>query len=148
VLQSVDRSTAMLLDEAIMKCWEIKTSLKWHKERLQHYFYKENLIRWHKVMPNQVLCIWSDEYRANPLKSLNVVLEYLNVDQLPPSFTPPSHKGNKEKKLQLKKQLGSLYWEMCDLLKKRNRGIEDLCPRMWPGEWEWCVDTRNSSLKK
>merc|ERR1719320_470335 len=150
LLQSVDRSTAMLFDEAIMKCWQNETSLKYHKERLHHYFYKENLIRWHKVMPNQVLCIWNDEYLANPLKSLNVVLEHLNVDQLPPSFTVPSQKkkNTNERKLQLKKQLGSLYWEMCDLLKKRNRGIEDLCPRMWPGEWEWCVDTRNSSLKK
>jgi len=57
ILGSLDPTTAMLVDEIIMECFTMETSLTWHKERLQHYIYKENLIRWHMVMPNQVLCI-------------------------------------------------------------------------------------------
>lgn len=141
LLNMVDYHTAMIFDEAIMKCWNMKTSLKWHNERLQHYFYKENLIRWHKVIPNQVLCIWSDEYRAKGLESLNRVLEFLGVDKEPPDFTVPAHSAPHEQKLEMKRQLGSNVTEMCDIFIERNRGIEEVCPRMWTGTWEWCTDS-------
>jgi len=145
VLQSVEWNQAMILDETIMKCWEMKTSLKWHNERLQHYLYKENLIRWHKVMPNQVLCIWSDEYRAYGIKALNLILKFLEVDPLPSNIITPSYSQDHELKQEMKRKLGSLYWKMCEFLKERNRGIEEICPRMWPGEWEWCVDKNSSN---
>lgn len=149
VLSTIDHTTAMLLDEMIMPCWNIKTSMKWVRERLQHYIYKENLIRWHKVLPNQVLCIWSDEFRSSGLKTLNVVLDFLGADPLPSNFTPPSHSTHRDEKLEWKRQLGSRYRTMCDFFIERNRGLEDICPRMWPGEWEWCADApkKNHSVK-
>lgn len=142
MLMSLDQTTSMLLDEIIMPCWNMRTSLKWHKERLQHYVYKENLIRWRMVMPNQILCVWNDEFRTSGLKTLNVVLNFLGVDPLPPTFTPPSHSTLGEKKQEWKRQLGSRYRKMCDFFIERNRGIEELCPRMWPGKWEWCADAQ------
>lgn len=145
VLQSVDYNQAMTLDETTIGCWDMKTSLKWHNERLQHYLYKENLIRWQKVMPNQVLCIWSDEYRAYGRKTLNLILNFLEVDPLPSNITLPSFRTHQEQKQEMKIKLGSRYWKMCEFLKERNRGIEEICPRMWPGEWEWCADTNSSN---
>jgi len=141
MLSSLDMTTAMLVDEMIMECFLKDTSLQNHKERLQHYIYKENLMRWNMVMPNQVLCIWNDEFRRFGQKTLNVILDFLGVDKLPNNTSPLSHSAHDDKQQQeWKKQLGIRYDIMCKFLIERNRGIEEWCPRMWPGEWQWCAD--------
>lgn len=141
----LDIHSTMLLEETAMMCWNQKTSIRHHNERLQHYLYTENLMRWHAVFPNQVLCIWSDEFVEDGLGTINSVLEFLGVDlihELPINFTPLGKEAAKEKrKVDFKKDLNRQYKEMCDYLTERNRGLEKLCPRKKPGNWGWCPDT-------
>jgi len=135
----------MLLDEALMICWNKMTSIRHHHERLQHYLYKENFLRWNAVFPNQIHCIWSDEFIANGLEVGNSILEFLGVDlmnSLPQSFTPLGIEMARERRKEdFKRDLGFQYKEMCDYLKKRNAGLEKLCPRRWLGTWDWCTDS-------
>jgi len=147
ILSSIDLDihNKMLLDETAMLCWNQKTSIQYQLERLQQYLYKENLMRWNAVLPNQILCIWSDEFVATGLETINSVFEFLGVDlipQMPPDFSPFGNEvAQEEKKRNFKKDLGSLYKEMCDYLSERNRGLEKLCPRRNPGNWGWCADS-------
>jgi len=140
----LDIHSAMLLDETAMMCWNQKTSIRHHNERLQHYLYKENLMRWQAVFPDQVLCIWSDEFMEHGLETINSALEFLGVDlihELPVNFTPLGKEAAKEKrKKDFKNDLNRQYKEMCDYLTERNRGLEKLCPRKEPGNWRWCPD--------
>lgn len=148
ILSSIDLDTnnIMLLDETAMMCWNQKTSIRYQHERLQQYLYKENLMRWSAVFPNQILCIWSDEFFANGLETVNSVFEFLGVDlipEMPADFTLFGDEFAKDKrKYNFKKDLGSLYKEMCNYLTERNRGLEKLCPRKNPGDWGWCADSK------
>jgi len=140
----LDWPSTMLLDETAMMCWNQKTTIRHHKERLQHYLYMENLMRWQAVFPNQILCIWSDEFVEHGLETINTVFRFLGVDliyELPANFTPLGYEAAKEKrKKDFKKDLGKQYKKMCDYLTERNRGLEKLCPRKEPGSWGWCPD--------
>jgi len=136
----------MLLDEAGMMCWNKQTSIRHHHERLQQFLYKDNLLRWNTVFPNQVYCIWSDEFRVKGLEIGNSILEFLGVnkmDSLPANFSPLSYESSMERRKQdFLKDLSFQYQEMCDYLKERNKGLEKLCPRKWLGKWEWCKDMK------
>jgi len=136
----------MLVDESAMMCWNQRTNIRHQNERLQHYLYLENLMRWQAVFPNQILCIWSDEFVEHGLQTINSVFGFLGVDlihELPANFTPLGYEVDKEKrKSGFKKDLGRQYKEMCDYLAERNRGLEKLCPRKKPGSLGWCSDLK------
>jgi len=139
-LGQMDLYSARMLDESAAVCWSRPTDMRGQHERLQHYIYKENLMRWHAVFPNQVLCIWSDEFRSQGKKTINAVLRFLGLNPMPSAFKPKNFASEKEKKLRWKRELGPLHRKICDFLLERNRGLEKICPRMWSDRKNWCSD--------
>jgi len=144
-LGQMDLYSARMLDETAAVCWSRPTDMRGQHERLQHYIYKENLMRWHAVFPNQVLCIWNDEFRSHGVKTINVVLRFLGLDSMPSASKPKEFASEKEKKLGWKRELGPLHGKICDLLLERNRGLEKICPRMWSDKMKWCADSPSAS---
>jgi len=139
-ISKLEWHSAMMLEEITNVCWSRPTDMRGQRERLQHYIYKENLMRWRTVFGDRVLCIWSDEFRAHGVNTLNRVLDFLGLSPVPSDFFIKNFASEVDKKLHWKRELGPIRKEMCDFLLKRNEGLESICPRMWPGEWEWCID--------
>jgi len=139
-ISKLDWYSAMMLEEMTSICWSRPTDMRGQRERLQHYIYKENLMRWRTVFGDRVLCIWSDEFRANSVNSFNRVLDFLGIVPVPSNFFIENFASEVDKKLQWKRELGPIRKDLCDFLLKRNEGLESICPRMWPGKWEWCID--------
>lgn len=130
-----DVHSMMLLDETVMaSCWDEKVSLRNHPERLQHYFYKENLDRWQIVFPNQILCIQSDELSTRSFSVTNTILGFLGVDVITgqsanlisQDYDISKDQNQEKKKHAFKKH--SMYEHMLTFFKKRNRGLEKYCP--------------------
>jgi len=139
-LGRADIHSARMLDEITYVCWGRPTVLRGQHERLQHYIYKENLIRWRTIFSGQILCVWSDEFRSKGIKTINRILRFLGLEPMPSDFISINYFLKREQKRQWKNELGPLHRKMCDFLLERNKGIEKICPRMWPGKWEWCAD--------
>jgi len=150
IIKDLEWRTALNFEESALHCWRDPDRLNWNKdtgelENLQHYIYKENLIRWHTVFSkSQVMCVWNDELRSNAVETINQVVRFLGLDPLPSNFKDVNFKADEKNKLALKKELGPLHQEMCEFLLERNRGIEELCPRLRPGEWKWCADVEST----
>jgi len=146
----LDIQTAMTIDEYVYGCWSRdKSTIRWHDEILQHYIFEENLIRWHTVFPEgQVMCIWSDEFRSHGREILTRIFNFLELSHLPEEHEVLGHKNGGQEKAQWKKKLGQKHALMCDFMKKRNAGIEKLCPRMYPGSWKWCKDAPELAEEK
>jgi len=149
-IKDLDWHSALTFDETALPCWRDPVKVMQNKdsgelENLQHYIYKENLIRWHLVFSkSQVMCVWNDELRSNVVETTNHVVRFLGLDPMPSNFKDIDFKADADNKLALKKELGPLHQEMCEFLLERNRGIEELCPRLFPGEWKWCADVEST----
>jgi len=139
-ISKLEWHSAMMLEELTNVCWSRPTDMRGQHERLQHYIYKENLMRWRTVFGDRVLCIWNDEFRVNGVNTLNRVLNFLSLAPVPSDFFIKNWASEVDEKTHWKRELGPIRKELCDFLLKRNEGLETICPRMWPGKWDWCID--------
>jgi len=109
-------------------------------ERMQHYFMRDNLVRWKLVFgKKQILCVWYDELRVYGRDVLNKVAEFLGVDTFPADFKMDFGTSSVSEIIkELKKENRSEYNRYCRILKTRNQRINEICPRMFDDVFKWC----------
>jgi len=109
-------------------------------ERLQHYFMRDNLQRWTNIFgKDQILCVWNDELKNNGKEVLNKVAEFLGVANFPAEFNlKPINSSTPATIEKLKVEIGKQYRYYCNVLRTRNKRINQLCPRMFDDSFKWC----------
>jgi len=147
---------AQQLDEAAYSCW-IGSTGNYTDDRLQHYYFVDNLTRWRLVFGDEnVMCVWNDEFRRDGLTVSNRVASFLGLDpfdDLPEVAKPNTVKKNSQTtSTGAASRVGAIrdamghaqFRQLCHLLYQKNKDILEYCPRMFDEPLAWCGGYLNS----